>query len=479
MSNPIAGWYPDPSGDTSKLRYWDGTSWTDHFAPAQGAEAAAQASGDGGRPAEQMPAEQPTTQLPSQSEQPTTQLPSQSEQPTSSYPTQTYGQQGYPQQVQPDQGQPTSFAQGPGAGQPYGQQPTYGQGPNAGQPYGQQPYGQGAEGRQAYGEQPYAADGFGQQPYGQYPGSQQPYGQSPYAAPQESYGQQPGGTEGGSGKGLVIGIVVAALVLIAAAVVAVVLLLNGGDDPEPRPAPSPAQTRAEPEPTPDEPTDEPTEDATEEPAGPEVVSGGALELGATVQGSFGEGESWTATLTVTEATPVIFDVVAVESGDLQLAVTGGSVDVENDDRGDFLDSSEVSFLDPALGAYLEPGDYEVTVSGYRDLLGAEFSITTHVPTTVTPGETIPVESDGAFWMGALELTEPATVAFDTVSSEGDGVLGVFAPDGEDYGSDDSDEGAGDWTDPYLQVDLPAGVTFLSLHDYWGEPLVTELSVTVQ
>src|SRR5690606_1579763 len=113
MSNPIAGWYPDPSGDTSKLRYWDGTSWTDHLAPAQGAEAAAQASGDGGRPAEQMPAEQPTTQLPSQSEQPTTQLPSQSEQPTSSYPTQTYGQQGYPQQVQPDQGQPTSFAQGP------------------------------------------------------------------------------------------------------------------------------------------------------------------------------------------------------------------------------------------------------------------------------------------------------------------------------------------------------------------------------
>ena len=24
-----AGWYPDPAGDTSKLRYWDGQAWTE------------------------------------------------------------------------------------------------------------------------------------------------------------------------------------------------------------------------------------------------------------------------------------------------------------------------------------------------------------------------------------------------------------------------------------------------------------------
>jgi len=29
MSLPIAGWYPDPSGDKSKIRYWDGSKWTD------------------------------------------------------------------------------------------------------------------------------------------------------------------------------------------------------------------------------------------------------------------------------------------------------------------------------------------------------------------------------------------------------------------------------------------------------------------
>lgn len=31
-----AGWYPDPMGDTTKLRYWDGAAWTDNYAPAQG-----------------------------------------------------------------------------------------------------------------------------------------------------------------------------------------------------------------------------------------------------------------------------------------------------------------------------------------------------------------------------------------------------------------------------------------------------------
>ncbi|MDR1082916.1 MAG: DUF2510 domain-containing protein [Coriobacteriales bacterium] len=29
-----AGWYPDPSGNTSKLRYWDGTQWTEQLQDA-------------------------------------------------------------------------------------------------------------------------------------------------------------------------------------------------------------------------------------------------------------------------------------------------------------------------------------------------------------------------------------------------------------------------------------------------------------
>ncbi|AXM92207.1 scramblase [Bifidobacterium bifidum] len=33
--NMPPGWYPDPSGDPSLMRWWDGEEWTGDFAPAQ------------------------------------------------------------------------------------------------------------------------------------------------------------------------------------------------------------------------------------------------------------------------------------------------------------------------------------------------------------------------------------------------------------------------------------------------------------
>lgn len=38
MTQPIAGWYTDPAGDTTKLRYWDGTKWTDSLMDAPAPE---------------------------------------------------------------------------------------------------------------------------------------------------------------------------------------------------------------------------------------------------------------------------------------------------------------------------------------------------------------------------------------------------------------------------------------------------------
>jgi Protein of unknown function (DUF2510) len=32
-SSPIAGWYLDPQGASGRLRYWDGSSWTEHWSP--------------------------------------------------------------------------------------------------------------------------------------------------------------------------------------------------------------------------------------------------------------------------------------------------------------------------------------------------------------------------------------------------------------------------------------------------------------
>ena len=58
MANPVAGWYQDPSGDPTKLRWWDGTQWTDNYADAQPAQAAAQQSYQ--QTPYQDPAAQPT-----------------------------------------------------------------------------------------------------------------------------------------------------------------------------------------------------------------------------------------------------------------------------------------------------------------------------------------------------------------------------------------------------------------------------------
>ncbi len=44
MENVQPGWYPDPSGDATKLRYWDGAQWTTNVADAQ---AANQGAGQG------------------------------------------------------------------------------------------------------------------------------------------------------------------------------------------------------------------------------------------------------------------------------------------------------------------------------------------------------------------------------------------------------------------------------------------------
>ncbi|MCL1797759.1 MAG: DUF4190 domain-containing protein [Eggerthellaceae bacterium] len=40
MSNPVAGWYADPEPGSTKMRYWDGTQWTDQCSETPVATAA-------------------------------------------------------------------------------------------------------------------------------------------------------------------------------------------------------------------------------------------------------------------------------------------------------------------------------------------------------------------------------------------------------------------------------------------------------
>ena len=53
MASQQAGWYPDPSGDPTRLRYWNGEQWTEDY--ANSSVGANQANGYGA-PVYQQPA---------------------------------------------------------------------------------------------------------------------------------------------------------------------------------------------------------------------------------------------------------------------------------------------------------------------------------------------------------------------------------------------------------------------------------------
>lgn len=46
MTQPQAGWYPDPSGNTGKLRYWNGEQWTDDYMDYSQVQQPQSANGD-------------------------------------------------------------------------------------------------------------------------------------------------------------------------------------------------------------------------------------------------------------------------------------------------------------------------------------------------------------------------------------------------------------------------------------------------
>ncbi|MFT2691866.1 DUF2510 domain-containing protein [Clavibacter zhangzhiyongii] len=92
-----AGWYADPAG-SDRLRWWDGTRWTDHLtdAPTAAASTAGSTPGSGERPAEAAPASASSAPyVPPAGTQPAYGQQSHSQQP---YSQQPYAQAGYAQQ---------------------------------------------------------------------------------------------------------------------------------------------------------------------------------------------------------------------------------------------------------------------------------------------------------------------------------------------------------------------------------------------
>ncbi|MER7722925.1 phospholipid scramblase-related protein [Streptomyces sp. NPDC096323] len=111
-SNVSAGWYPDPHGDPQLQRYWDGSQWTEHTAPA-GGQQQAQAQSQ----AAQAPAQAPHQQQASPQQQ--------YQQQAAAHQQAVPHQQAAPQQhaaAVPQQGMPQQQGGAPGAGTLFNQQ---------------------------------------------------------------------------------------------------------------------------------------------------------------------------------------------------------------------------------------------------------------------------------------------------------------------------------------------------------------------
>ncbi|PPF70024.1 hypothetical protein C5E16_03680 [Clavibacter michiganensis] len=138
-----AGWYADPAG-SDRLRWWDGTRWTDHLTdvPAAASPAASSAA---------------TSSSPDAGRDPEQAAPATAHVPPVAPP------------VSPQAAQ-----------QPYSQQP-YSQQPSGQQPYSHQPSGQQPDSQQPSGQQPYSQAGYAQPAYAApTPPPQAPAGTSPF-----------------------------------------------------------------------------------------------------------------------------------------------------------------------------------------------------------------------------------------------------------------------------------------------------------
>ena len=501
LSTVEAGWYSDP-WEEGKIRFWDGTTWTDEQYDAEDAEYDVHGDDDPTPPVdhtvapssvldaglvdvpEVAPAQDPApAQAPPPQGIPTQGFPEQG-MPAHGAPTQNLPNQGFPDQGPPTtqnirQQQPvqgygqvpsaqSAPSYGPGFGQApsaqsapgYGFSPSAASAPGYGPGFGQAPSAQSAPG---YGFSPSAASaqsapgyGFAASPqttpggvYGDYAaagaGGYASGGSSPFAtSPQDAgpgYGQQPGGY-GYQPNAAYAGPQAKSSSTNPAVLVIigviVVALIAVG-----------AYFlffRGDDAP------------AGGDPGGPSDPGGGGTTTGAlTFTGPDGQAvpatgsisidgpEGWTGTVTVTERTA--FAAYATRGAiDPVIDVTGNGVDYHLDDVGSdgyrvFEPLGGQDSWDSAAVLMLEPGTYEVTITDFatNDTGTTNLAWTAGSSGTLSPGQPVDVSVPVN---GVVLLEVPATdgTAFvHTESQEGD--PRIFGIDPSAYGRVGNDDGA--------------------------------------
>lgn len=235
---------------------------------------------------------------------------------------------------------------------------------------------------------------------------------------------------------------------------------------------------------PDAPPENPTAgDPTSVTDGETIASGMELDLPANA--TVPAGGLWVGSLTLAAETTVLIDVRAEgRSDDLRITIVPEGEDdpvAGNDDRGNNLAKFGENALNPLSVATLPPGTYEVRIDERN---GAESSfdvVATGVSSTITPGSAVDVSAeDGAYWAGALTVTDAGRYSIDVRGEAGDGnsdpdpVLVVVGETDRQYVNDDRDE---DSYDPLLEQDLAEGTWVVLVFDWRVRPIDATLTAT--
>jgi hypothetical protein len=445
-----AGWFSDPEGQ-DRLRYWDGSAWTENYAPRPGGAAqTADGSGEPTTPATPAPtavapavtptapavaAAAPVGAAPGPSGPPA---------PGSPYaaPAAAPAATGYPQ-----------------AG-PYG-----GVAPVPGVPSGG--YGQ-ASAPVNYG-QAGAPGGYGQ------PGPPGAYG--------GGYGQ-PGGPQQKKNTGLIVAIVAVLVVVLGVGGFFGFRALNPDD-----PGPTAGSTDTPTDIPTDTPTDAPTEPIdgpTDAPTGdmPEMVA--TLTLGTALPGSFGADGSWGALLPITTPGVYLLHGLADGAEDLQLTVFDEELNAISyiDDIPQGADVLQPNSLNPLLPIYLDAGQYAVVIT---ELAGAPASFQV-LAEDLTAIPELPQDVDvtismtaGNVWVNYVVVDAAGTMTIDARSTNGaDLLMTVISPLGgwvanDDRGPDIAGLVGGDTYDPFVEEAVDPGVYIVMMSEYSdgaGEAVVT-------
>lgn len=211
------------------------------------------------------------------------------------------------------------------------------------------------------------------------------------------------------------------------------------------------------------------------------TSDGEVVVGQAVEGSVPRNGEWVGAVTVDEAGAYVVDARTLDGDDLQLVVrdSDGGALAYNDDRG-YLVRMGADYLDPLVVLDLEPGEYQVALSEYRDRRSG-FTLTMQ-PLTEQVGLQDSIEArlaEHEGYLAVLEVPDGAELTVDVRSiSNSDPTLVIRSLDRDAMWSED-DRGAGERSlDPLMEdVQLEPGRYALIVAEYWGEPMTVQIDIS--